>query len=309
MDASRAESTVKKYKHAIATWEVWCRLNKVNSKEAVHEDIARYFIHMFNDNAPYSRIETAFFAIKWHFNCCLKTCMNNPCETRFLQLLMDGLKRLLAKPADNRKEPITADNLRSIIDKFNQDNLKDLRLCTMMLVAYAGFLRYDELSNIKVCDLELCDSHVKIFIEKSKTDQLREGAWVIIGATGKSTCPVAMLRRYMECAGFIGLDISQYLFTSITMLKSQNKYVVRSRKLSYSRCREILKEALGEIGLDASKFGVHSLRAGGASAAAAFGVPDRLFKRHGRWKSDSSKDRYVKETMSNKLLVSMNLGI
>ena len=78
--------------------------------------------------------------------------------------------------------------------------------------------------------------------------------------------------------------------------------------MSYSRCREIIKGALQEIGLDASKFGVHSLRSGSDSAAAAFGVSDRLFKRHGRWKSDLSKDSYIKETMSNKLLVSMNLG-
>ena len=52
MDASRADSTVKKYKNAIAAWGVWCRLNKVNPKLADHEDIARYFIWMFNGNAP-----------------------------------------------------------------------------------------------------------------------------------------------------------------------------------------------------------------------------------------------------------------
>ena len=39
MDASRADSTVKKYKNAIAAWEVWCRLNKVNPKLADHEDM------------------------------------------------------------------------------------------------------------------------------------------------------------------------------------------------------------------------------------------------------------------------------
>ena len=35
---------------------------------------------------------------------------------------------------------------------------------------------------------------------------------------------------------------------------------------------------------------MHSLRAGGATAAANAGVPDRLFKRHGRWKSESAKE-------------------
>ena len=91
--------------------------------------------------------------------------------------------------------------------------------------------------------------------------------------------------------------------------KSKSKHELRSGSLPYTRCREIFKEALEDIGVDSSKYGLHSLRAGGASAAAAVGVPDRLFKRHGRWKSESSKNRYVKETIENRLLVSMNLGI
>ena len=74
MDASRDDSTVMKYKNAIAAWEVRCRLSKVNPKLADLEDIARYFIWMFNSNAPYSRIETSFLALKWHFNCCPKIC-------------------------------------------------------------------------------------------------------------------------------------------------------------------------------------------------------------------------------------------
>ena len=35
------------------------------------------------------------------------------------------------------------------------------------------------------------------------------------------------------------------------------------------------------LSMDPKLFGMHSLRAGGATAAANAGVPDRLFKRHG----------------------------
>ena len=41
------------------------------------------------------------------------------------------------------------------------------------------------------------------------------------------------------------------------------------------------------------KVGTHSFRAGGATAAARAGVPDRLFQRHGRWKSEASKNMYI----------------
>ena len=38
----------------------------------------------------------------------------------------------------------------------------------------------------------------------------------------------------------------------------------------------------------------------GATAEANAGVPDRLFKRHGRWKSESAKDGYIKDSMEKR---------
>ncbi|XP_068680050.1 uncharacterized protein [Montipora foliosa] len=50
-------------------------------------------------------------------------------------------------------------------------------------------------------------------------------------------------------------------------------------------------------------------KAGGASAAADAQVSDRLFKRHGRWKSDKAKDDYIKDNIRSLLSVSLSLGI
>ena len=55
---------------------------------------------------------------------------------------------------------------------------------------------------------------------------------------------------------------------------------------------------------DISAIGTRSLRSGGATAAANAGVPDRLFKRHGRWASESAKDGYVQDSLSPRLSVS-----
>jgi hypothetical protein len=38
-------------------------------------------------------------------------------------------------------------------------------------------------------------------------------------------------------------------------------------------------------------------------------VPDRLFKVHGRWKSENANDGYVCEDLEKWLSVSKNLGI
>ena len=271
--------------------------------------MARYIIFLFNGGAPYSKIETVFYALKWHFDCSFHARnSSNPCESKFLKLILEGIKRILARPV-NRKEPVTPDMLGNIVSKFDSGSVKDLRNCTMFLLAYAGFLRFDELSNLKLSDIELFDSHMKVFLEKSKTDQFREGAWVVVSATGRATCPVDMMRRYLESTKSGSVDGNDFVFRPLTFCKSQKSYKLRKGHVSYSRCREIFKEALEAIGVNSKQFGLHSLRAGGATAAAQIGVPDRLFRRHGRWASDSSKDRYIKESLENKMLVSLNLGI
>jgi hypothetical protein len=70
----------------------------------------------------------------------------------------------------------------------------------------------------------------------------------------------------------------------------------------------MLLSALEGIGLDKKKIGLHSLRSGGPTTASAAGIDDRLFKKHGRWKSDKAKEGYVKEYITDRLLVSNKLG-
>jgi len=57
--------------------------------------------------------------------------------------------------------------------------------------------------------------------------------------------------------------------------------------------RELLREKLQQLGFSVDEYSLQSLRLGGATTAAAAGIPDRVLKRHGRWKSDNAKDGYV----------------
>ena len=50
------------------------------------------------------------------------------------------------------------------------------------------------------------------------------------------------------------------------------------------------------------------MRSGGASKAANEGVSDRLFQRHGKWKSAGAKNGYVKDNVERLLSVSRKLG-
>ena len=82
----------------------------------------------------------------------------------------------------------------------------------------------------------------------------------------------------------------------------------RVRGISYTRTREIVKEASRGI-TDISRIGLHSLRPEGTTAAANAGIKDRLFKRHERWVSENVKDGYIQDNIDNILSVSKSLGI
>ena len=77
--------------------------------------------------------------------------------------------------------------------------------------------------------------------------------------------------------------------------------------MSYTRTRERVLQAFAELGYPKQLFGLHSLRARGASAAANAGVSDRLFKSNGRWKSDRTKDGYIVGKLESLLSVSKSL--
>jgi hypothetical protein len=55
--------------------------------------------------------------------------------------------------------------------------------------------------------------------------------------------------------------------------------------------------------------GLHSLPSGGVTEAANSDVKEMCWKRHGRWKSDSSKDEYVADSVANRLEASKHLGL
>ena len=140
---------------------------------------------------------------------------------------------------------------------------------------------------------------------------MRKGSEVVI-ASGSSvdTCPVNILRRYLTEVERYPIDSSHYIFRPLSKCRAGHKLVSVNKPISYSTIRDYLIErSFKDIVLDVSQFGTHSLRAGGASAAANAGVKDRLFQRHGRWKTVSAKNGYVENSLDSRLSVSRMLGI
>ena len=103
-----------------------------------------------------------------------------------------------------------------------------------------------------------------------------------------------------RCLDRAGLSCESPLFCQLS--KTKCGYKPSSKGLSYSRLRDLVLETFKDIAPDISAIGTHSLWSGGATAAANAGVPDRRFKRHGRWASESAKDGCVQVFLSSRFV-------
>ena len=197
-----------------------------------------------------------------------------------------------------------------MLDSAEEASLKDLRIAAVSSLGFAGFFRFNELANIQQKHLTFCDGFVKNFVSRSKTDVYREGNCVYIAKLEIKYSPLAILRKYIEAAN---LDLSSRLPLFRPLTKNKSGYSLRNGKLFYTRCREIFRTTLKDLGYDPKEYGLHSLRSGGATAVisnnASTAVSERLFKLHGLWKTDEAKDMYVLETERNRLSVMKYLGI
>ena len=169
-------------------------------------------------------------------------------------------------------------------------SLYNIRSVVICLLAFAAFLRFDELFKLVRSDVKIENDMLKSFIPSSKTDQYRDGAWIVVASSGKATCPVAIIlvNRYLER---VGLSCGSPLFCQL--FNTKYGYKPRSKDLSYSRLRKLVLEAFKDIVTDISAFVT--------AATNSAGVPDRLFQRRGRWASESAKDWYVQDSLSSRL--------
>lgn len=301
---SRADSTVKKYLSAFRRWKTWALQHGITVMPAKDHHVALYLQHLADGLGSKSAVEEACNSLAWVHS---TAGLMSPTSSPFVKAILEGLQRSLAKPA-SKKEPVTVEMLKKVLqDTELSGTLSDLRLATACLLSFAGFLRFSELVNIRPLDIVFKEEYLAIKIRHSKTDQLRKGDEVLITRTGRSTCPVAKLEEFMERTGALKQD-SRFLFRPICKTKSGER-LRESGRISYSCLRDLFKRKLMHLGFEPSKYGLHSLRAGGATKAANAGVPDRLFKRHGCWKSENAKDGYVEDSIVKRLSVTEQLGL
>ena len=176
-----------------------------------------YLSHTCSSSAP---IISAISAISWAHRI---AGANDPTQMPLVKYTSEGLKRSLAKPIE-KKEPITPAILRDIVDmqlkqssEITVADLSSLRTVAMCLLAYTGFLRFNELVSIKLSHITFNQQGLTLFIPSSKTDIYHGGRSVVISKSYTRYCPVEILNKYILLAQIKIPD--SFLFRSLSKVK------------------------------------------------------------------------------------------
>ena len=164
-----------------------------------------------------------------------------------------------------------------------------------LVLGFFGMLRRSELAGLRLQDVrEVPGGGVELLVRRSKTDQKGAGALVALSAESGSGVRIqALLAWHMRVAATSGARAGQPLFTRRAEWGLQPAGMAKGEFTM--RMRLLLTEAMRQIGpgvRDLSVYTAHSLRRGGATAAAEGGATLEDIKAHGRWKSDAVR-RYV----------------
>lgn len=304
--AAKADTTTNKYWRAWSKWLQWCKdKDEVISMPADPFIVAIYLNHLLHSSNNKGALTSAFYGLRWghHING-----YHSPTDHPFVQLAYEGAVRLCEKKPKNPKDPITSEIIKAIVLKFNTDSIPDLRFLITCVLGFFGFFRIDELLSVKLKDISLFTTHMEIFLSKSKCDQHRDGKSVYISRIENNCCPVKIVEKFFSIAK-ISITHNKECFLIPRLVTSKKKVSVHlSKGISYSRAREIFKENIDTLQIQGN-FGLHSLRSGGASAAASNEVNERLISKHGRWSSDRARNSYILDSVHKRLEISKNLGL
>lgn len=271
--------------------------------------VALYLNHLLITKGKAGSIINAYYGIRWGHHI---AGLNSPTENPLVKLAFEGCQRLCPHNSQ-RKEPIDPETIKKLVDSIAPENpnLLQLRTIVVCVVGFAGFFRIDELLNTQLKEVEIKNDFMKITVPKSKTDQHRDGHEVIIARLSSNYCPVKLVEKFLMQAG---LEVGNksfndcYLIPRLTKTKKGHK-AIKDKGITYTTIRDLFKGILRDVVEDVDKYGLHSLRSGGASAAAANDVSDRMISKQGRWKSERGRNGYIKDTLKNKMKISKSLGL
>ncbi len=255
--AEKAESTRKAYRTDFALFQQWATHRGVSALPAAPETVAAFLAVEAERGIKPATISRRVAAIRYAHRL---AGLPAPTDDERVRATVRGIRREKGI-APKKKAPATSDKLIAMA-AAGDGSLTALRDRALLLLGFAGAFRRSELVALDVPDLAEVDGGLLVTIRRSKTDQEGHGAAVAI-VPGAIACPVSAVREWLRAANI----------TEGPVFRPINKAGrVLDARLTGRSVANVVKARATKVGLKASDFAGHSLRAGFITSAAARGA-------------------------------------
>ena len=228
----------------------------------------------------------------WHLRT-QRTHLTGDLDYSQIKGLVRGLSRELPQPKQRVRFGVrTQDLARAMHEQLSSGTQSATMWTALLSTAFCGLMRaaevstqdgvpFDPLINLTRSDVSFKkDSQgVEYMIVMMRPSKQYPGAHkdvpLLISSGGTLIDPVRAMRRMLEA------DPVPAEQASTTPL-----FRLGYGTVAVSQVRAMVKALMSALGLDATKYGAHSLRIGGATAALAAGMSPATIRAAGRWSSD-----------------------
>ncbi len=199
---------------------------------------------------------------------------------------LGGLRRVHGRPA-RKAAALTLAMLRQLVATCDGSN-RGRRDRALLLIGFAGALRRSELVTLRVEDVALAASGLRVRVRRGKTDAAGEGAEIgLPRGRHAETCPA----RALEAWQAVAKRKAGPLFRRVSTAGR-----IGDTALHPDAVRRILARRVGMAGLAVDGFGrlsAHALRVGFITEAYDKGVRDEDIMRHTRHRDLRTMRGYV----------------
>ena len=151
--------------------------------------VAFYLRDLTEQSHSVAPLEAAVYSIQWVHTIAGH---QSPTQHPMVKSTLEGARGRLGKPV-SPKEPLSLELIRTLAYHYNI-RLEHIFLFSL-LVRYAGFMRMEELLEVRFKDFTFNSSFMTILVGKRKNDQHRDGHKINIVESGKISCPVPITRK------------------------------------------------------------------------------------------------------------------
>jgi len=248
---------------------------------ATPEDLERYL----KDSAPQYNARTLTRRMtalrQWHRLQGVK----DPTQDPRVKKTLRGIARLHGQPKQ-QAHALRLQDLDLILAHLKAPrSLARIRNRALLLVGFFGAFRRSELVALTWEQTQFVSDGLIITLARSKTDQVGQGAQVIIPFGNDTRCPVRALLDWRQASA----QWSGAIFRRISKAGNINDKGICARYWN----RLIRDLAIAAKVPNAEQVSSHSLRRGFATEAARLGASMPAIQRHGRWRSTKTVLEYI----------------